>query len=716
MWYRPFVHDSNESLNALLQTSRAVVNASHRRLSDVEVEALALGERFIPHPPPPLPPPPPPPPTPAPPQQEQQQQQQQQHLSTGTATVSSSNRITIKKKKNQKEKNRNGAGANAAYAAAAKSAARQRRLGAKLPAAIAAFVDRVNAVAGYHDPRPRVLELPRKEFNNNNTSSIDNNNTTTNTGTTTTTTSTALFDGLPAEYFFGPQKPHHRRQKNRRAWSDDPSVARILRQAAANLSRHNPCAASKPEKTSLSTKTTTTSRQQQQQQHQIRSSSSSSRDQSVLTNALAWLADTEQSGVVVRSADKGGSMVVWCLEAYVRCGLDHLLGDPANTEGKEEEEEMYRMLPGGLDEATAMHDAARRELAALCEAMTRERCLKPGGVNYIRTLTSDLASPIRFHPKLHKPPCESSMTFAGRPIVSTVRSVTRGLDQYLSVLTRELVSRIPFTLTSSKELAWRLRRLNDHCHESGLQLTGLHTADVVGLYPSVRWEAGVAACVETYRRWRPWLEHRLTNTTKYRESGLRPPSVSLFEKMLRFVLSNNIIHFAEARMYFIQTSGIAMGSCVSAYVAGCYMWSCMSPVVTTIHSNHPLHWPSYDPDNPRHYLQQHNEDVKRNKEEEEEEKKKTQEPPNEHEKEEEQPTTATTRIVFIARYVDDFLCATARPLPDPRQQQQLRELTLAERYREKITQEEQGRILFENFVAGMRKNSPDSNSLSFKYT
>ena len=96
--------------------------------------------------------------------------------------------------------------------------------------------------------------------------------------------------------------------------------------------------------------------------------------------------------------------------------------------------------------------------------------------------------------------------------------------------------------------------------------------------------------------------------------------------------------------------------------------------------------------------------------------KKTKKEKQEHEQHEEHEEQPTTRIVFIARYVDDVLCATARPLPDPRQQQQLRELTLAERYREKITQEEQGQILFENFVAGMRKNSPDSNSLSFKYT
>ncbi len=49
-WYHPHVFKKNSVLRRFLRSSGAVVNASSRRLSDVEVEALALGPGFVPWP------------------------------------------------------------------------------------------------------------------------------------------------------------------------------------------------------------------------------------------------------------------------------------------------------------------------------------------------------------------------------------------------------------------------------------------------------------------------------------------------------------------------------------------------------------------------------------------------------------------------------------------------------------------------------------------
>jgi hypothetical protein len=392
---------------------------------------------------------------------------------------------------------------------------------------------------------------------------------------------------------------------------------------------------------------------------------------------MAWLSNPKESGVVVMRADKGGATVVWCLDSYIRCGLDHLLGDPTTDVGTASE--MYRLLPGGLQEAVALNDSALLDRSRLVAQLVKEGCLSERGGSWVASLKSggtNPAAPIRFHPKLTGPPQQSSLTFRARPIVSTVCSVTRSVDKYLAVLTKELLAKIPFTCGSTKELLCRLRALNDHCHDNSFQLTGLHTADVVGLYPSVRWEPGVQASLVIYERWRGFVQQRINQNPKYRRP-LNTPSPQLFESLLRFVLANNVIVFPEADMYFVQCSGVAMGSCVSAFVAGCYLWSCMRSV---LNENPILYggllWPQYNSstglavDVPPYVT--------------------TPDNGNESGRE--------TRIIFLVRYVDDFLCATA--------------LVNGDNATPITTSIRQGVLAFDDFVSRMRHHSPD-NSLAF---
>ena len=50
-----------------------------------------------------------------------------------------------------------------------------------------------------------------------------------------------------------------------------------------------------------------------------------------------------------------------------------------------------------------------------------------------------------------------------------------------------------------------------------------------------------------------------------------PAAFSVLKDLLWFVLSNSFIHFDETDEYFLQTSGVAMGSCISVFVANCYV-------------------------------------------------------------------------------------------------------------------------------------------------
>jgi hypothetical protein len=499
---------------------------------------------------------------------------------------------------------------------------------------VVALVDRVNTVADFHDPRKSFYPTKKRQGG-----------------------MAHPLQDLPIQYFKGADSG----RPKRRAWTTDPHVYNLLRSASAKLSQTNP----KPDAC--------------KKKH-------GAGNGAILSSAMAWLCNPSKSGVVVMRADKGGAMVVWCLDSYIRCGLDHLLGDPTIDVGTASE--MYRFLPGGLQEAVALNDSALLDRSRLVAQLVQEGCLSERGGSWVTTFKSNTtpANPIRFHPKLTGV-SPSSLTFRARPIVSTVSSVTRTLDKYLSVLTKELLAKIPFTCGSTKELLCRIRALNDHCHDNSWQLTGLHTADVVGLYPSVRWEPGVRASLVIYERWRGFVQQRINQSDKYRDQRRRPlntPSPQLFESLLRFVLANNVIVFPEADMYFVQCSGVAMGSCVSAFVAGCYLWSCMRSV---LNENPRLYggllWPQYNsssggglvsdvppyvtvtPDNGGH-----------------------------------ESGNRETRIVFLVRYVDDFLCATALVNGDnatPFTTSSIR----------------QGVLAFDDFVSRMRHHSPDGNSLAF---
>ena len=113
-------------------------------------------------------------------------------------------------------------------------------------------------------------------------------------------------------------------------------------------------------------------------------------------------------------------------------------------------------------------------------------------------------SPIRFRPKVHKPADAESGTFTARPIVSTTRSVCRPIDRFLSVIVTPLMDKIPFNCNSTGDVLRRLRDFNawfngvfsdrptdrPHRHTT----PRIMTADIVALFPSVRWEPALEAC------------------------------------------------------------------------------------------------------------------------------------------------------------------------------------------------------------------------------
>jgi hypothetical protein len=291
------------------------------------------------------------------------------------------------------------------------------------------------------------------------------------------------------------------------------------------------------------------------------SASAANDDQLAISAALRSL--HSDPTVRVCLSDKGSTVVVWSRDSYRREGLHHL-----STSG------CYRELSGGRDECCRLVEVAAGERGRLADRLLSGGHITRAECSTVKSAFA-LPSPIRFHPKIKKPVNPSSGTFRGRPIVSTVRSACRPLDKYLALITRPLLSKIPFCLTSTADLLARLRDLNERLPTDFdfLEDLGIYTADIVSLFPSVRWDAGVSACVAFYSEWRPWLARLFAS-----EKKLAPPSPGLFADLVDHVVRNSYIYFAETDSYYHQTSGVAMGACISVYVANCFVWSAMRPV------------------------------------------------------------------------------------------------------------------------------------------
>ena len=176
---------------------------------------------------------------------------------------------------------------------------------------------------------------------------------------------------------------------------------------------------------------------------------------------------------------------------------------------------------------------------------------------------------------------------------------------------------------------------------------GIYTARVVSHFNSMRWEAGVSACVDFYQEWYHWLVPLFRSQNK-----LPPPTPQLFADLVRFVVENSFIYLPvkqtsdDPHYYnYHQTSGVTVGDCISGYVADCYSWFAMRPVCVDFG----LAWRSHTPTTANSY----NDDDQDDQEDRGDEIN--------HNILVQQPPQESADIIFLARYVDDLICITRSP-------------------------------------------------------
>lgn len=241
-------------------------------------------------------------------------------------------------------------------------------------------------------------------------------------------------------------------------------------------------------------------------------------------------------------------MVVWPSADYDREALRQL-----------SDAENYGELPP--DRFSLRLDSLHKTVIRLATICRRLQLLTSGELDLIKA-RKHRGCPFYMLPKVHKKPNEASATFHGRPIAPGPVSLTFPIDTLLAELTAPLLKLIPASIRDTPDLLLKLDQLG-----SLPPRAKLYTADVVGLYPNIPWEAGITAATEFYAENLAFLRDHHS-----KRGRAEPPAPDLFEHLLRLVIENWYLEFKGTKFYH-QKNGTAMGACISVYFAVTFMYS-----------------------------------------------------------------------------------------------------------------------------------------------
>ena len=136
-------------------------------------------------------------------------------------------------------------------------------------------------------------------------------------------------------------------------------------------------------------------------------------------------------------------------------------------------------------------------------------------------------------PKLHKP------DIPGRPIISSVNSVTENISEFLTKCIRPLTLKLKSHIKDTKDF------LQTILYTSSKNIKYLVTIDVTSLYTNIPHNEGIDACIH-------YLEKYDTEVPSF------TPNKTILRTLFLFVLENNYFLFKDTM--YKQISGTAMGT------------------------------------------------------------------------------------------------------------------------------------------------------------
>ena len=247
-----------------------------------------------------------------------------------------------------------------------------------------------------------------------------------------------------------------------------------------------------------------------------------SKEERTALNQLA-----KDSSIVIKPADKGGAVVIWDRDKYIKEGLRQLSDNNFYIETE--------------SDLTSTH---HREVVTLLDDMHSHGEIDISCHRYL-TYTPIRTAQFYMLPKIHK----DKINPPGRPIVSGNGCPTERISQFVDFFLQPGVKNIRSYIKDTTHFLSVLSNI-DTLEEGAI----LVTLDVSSLYTNIPNSEGTEACKIMLNNMRP---------------NARTPLNDSLIKLLTLVLSKNNFDFNEK--HYLQTGGTAMGTRVAPSYANTFM-------------------------------------------------------------------------------------------------------------------------------------------------
>ena len=235
----------------------------------------------------------------------------------------------------------------------------------------------------------------------------------------------------------------------------------------------------------------------------------------------------KDTNIVIKPADKGGAVVVWDRQNYIKEGLRQL-SDPTFYIQTETDltSTHFREVVTALDDMKSM-----KEIDSSCYDFLTQTPIRTAQFYMLPKIHKDLSNP------------------PGRPIVSGNGCPTERISQFVDFFLQPGVKNIRSYIKDTTHFLSVLSSL-DNLGEGAI----LATLDVSSLYTNIPNIEGIEACKTMLHRERP---------------NARTPTNDSLINLLTLVLSKNNFDFNEK--HYLQVGGTAMGTRVAPSYANTFM-------------------------------------------------------------------------------------------------------------------------------------------------
>lgn len=293
-----------------------------------------------------------------------------------------------------------------------------------------------------------------------------------------------------------------------------------------------------------------------------------------------------QSDFYVMGSAKGGAFVSWDRQKYEKEAL-RVLGNEENYEIILKRHD-FELADSVWDRMQVSNHVERmiENRHFLAERALFSKCIGYREATIVKKWTQSFPF-VFFKPKIHKPAMESTGTFESKPTVRFDWGPTAPWDDYLTRLTRPILSLLPGSLSKASDifdhlvgcndqqtgrqedipteeiekplLASDLRCGNSHdCQDGWLVFKSIYASSWKSCLP---FEMCVGASAMLYGEYYGELCHQalLSNDRP-------PPDEALFKSLLEFIVTHSYMNF-QNKLIVRQIKGAPLNSGISTYIA-----------------------------------------------------------------------------------------------------------------------------------------------------